>query len=452
MAGPVASNSPTPRWTTRLLWTLYLAGHLRGQAHFAFRRLTAVRRIQARRVRRMISFAYSHVPYYRDTMQRIGLKPENVRTADDLARLPIIERDQLQRDPEYFVSRAQPLDSYLRVRSGGSTGAPRTIYWDLGGIFQNAAHAERERSIVARLVGRFTHYRESVITTGFSSDEAIQQLYRRHAFLPSVVGLQHQYLSLLDPPERNVALLNAFRPDVIRTYGSYLGQLFTHLQATGAPFHCPKVVFYDADELAAPARRLISEDFGVSILSAYQAVEAFKIAFECEHHRGLHLNLDAYPVRIVGRSGETLPPGESGEVIVSNLVNRGTILLNYRLGDVASLLPDRCPCGRTLPLLSFIEGRTDDWIRLPSGQVIHPQSVRTIFTNEGQVREYRVVHSGNRFDIVVVAAPTCDRERLHARIAAGFAERFGPVAEVRVTFVDAIPRGPSGKLRPVESR
>ena len=97
MAGPVASNSPTPRWTTRLLWTLYLAGHLRGQAHFAFRRLTAVRRIQARRVRRMISFAYSHVPYYRDTMQRIGLKPENVRTADDLARLPIIELHEVGR-------------------------------------------------------------------------------------------------------------------------------------------------------------------------------------------------------------------------------------------------------------------------------------------------------------------------------------------------------------------
>ena len=182
---------------------------------------------------------------------------------------------------------------------------------------------------------------------------------------------------------------------------------------SGIELHWPRVAVYHSDALAAPARRLIEEHFGIEVLTFYSAVEAATIGFECERHMGLHLNCDLNPVRIVGDDGEELPDGESGEVVVSNLVNRATVLLNYRLGDVAAKLPGPCPCGRSLPLLSFLEGRVGDWIRARDGEAVHPQAVRTLFTEEEHVWRYQVVQrSLSHFAIALVTAPECDRPRL----------------------------------------
>ena len=432
------------------MWTVYLAHHWRGQSRLPFRHPAAIERAQSRRVRRMVSHAFRTVPYYRETMTRLSLLPHNFKRAGDLSRLPVIEREQLQRDSAYYQSDAHRIGEDLESRSGGSTGAPRGVRWDTAAIFQNAAHAERERSIVAQSVGRFVNYRESVIASPFGTEGEIQELYRNRAILPSRARVQYQHLSLLDSPEKNIALLNEFRPDVIRSYGSYLDRLFCHVHATGADFHRPKVVFYDADELPVRARRLIADEFGICILSAYQAVEAFKIGFECDRHSGIHLNVDLYPVRIVDANLDEARPGESGEVLVSNLVNRATVLLNYRLGDVAHMLPAGCTCGRTLPLMSFIEGRTDDWVMLSSGEAIHPQSIRTLFTSEKEISQYQVVQRRPDHFTVAVAG-VAENSDLVDRIGVRFRERFGEAVSVDVSFVVSIEPSVGGKIRPVIS-
>jgi phenylacetate-CoA ligase len=434
----------------RVMWTMYLARHWRGQSRFPYRPAAAIERAQSRRVREMVSHAFRTVPYYRETIKRLSLVPHEFRSARDLSRLPLIEPDQLQRDPEYFQSDSHRMGEDLESRSGGSTGAPRGVKWDTAAIFQNAAHAERERSIIAKAVGRFVQYRESVIASQYGTEREIQDLYAKRAVLPSRSRVQYQHLSLLDSPEKNVALLNEFKPDVIRSYGSYLDRLFTHVHGTGAEFHKPKVVFYDADELPERARKLIADDFGVCILSAYQAVEAFKIGFECEQHSGIHLNSDLYPVRLVDDDVNEVAEGESGEVVLSNLVNRATVLLNYRLGDVAHMLPTGCACGRTLPLMSFIEGRTDDWLTLLSGDAVHPQSIRTLFTNEKEVSQYQVIQ--RRLDHFTVAiAGIAENAILAERIVGRFKTRFGQQVSVDVSFVASIEPSVGGKIRPVIS-
>ena len=434
----------------RLRWTVYLAWHWRGQSRFPFRLESVIESAANRRVRRMIRYAYETVPYYREMMDRVKLRPGDIRNTADLARLPVIERIQLQQDPDYFRSTAIPHDQSLMTRSGGSTGAARTIWWDTAGMLQNAAHAERERSINAGLVGRFVNYRETVIGSPLFSDLDIQAIYRNNLLLPSRSRVQYQHLSILDSPARNVDLMNEFKPDVIRTYGSYLGRLFSYVHLSGVRFSAPKVVFYDADELLESARRLISGSFGVAVMSAYQAVEAFKIGFECGEHRGFHLNRDLYPVRIVNGDNAEVPHGESGDVLVSNLVNRATVLLNYRLGDIAHMVPGKCPCGRTLPVLSFVEGRTDDWIALPSGELVHPQVIRTILVLEQSVTQYQVVQQDfHRFSVALVGGD--DRTELMSRLRGRFAERFGPETELDVSFVNAIEPTGSGKIRPVRS-
>src|SRR4029453_5918980 len=109
-------------------------------------------------------------------------------------------------------------------------------------------------------------------------------------------------------------------------------------------FHRPQAITYSSDGMSNTTRRFIKETLGVPIVSTYEAIEAFKIGFECLHGRGLHLKITLYPVRIVNARGESLPDGESGDVVVSNLVNRATVLLNYRLGDLSRLLAESCPC------------------------------------------------------------------------------------------------------------
>ena len=140
-------------------------------------------------------------------------------------------------------------------------------------------------------------------------------------------------------------------------------------------------------------------------------------------------------------------------MLISNLVNHGTVLLNYRIGDLASYRPEACACGRSLPLLSFLEGRSDDWLRSAAGERVHPQAVRKPISEIGGVMRYQVVqHERTRVDVAVVAAPNADRDAVRARVAQVIDERIGAGTDVRVDFVDDLPRSPSGKVRVVLSR
>ncbi len=437
---------------TRLLWDAYLAYYMMGQPSLPFKPLEMIKHLQSRRVRTMVRHAYRTVPYYRETMDRLGLKVEDFQNAEDLAKLPLIEPSQLQRHPEYFTSTAQPIHHYLHLRTAGSTGDPRSVYHTPGAIFQNAAHGERERCMITPLTGRRFGYRETVIISPNCTAHKLQTFSQSRALFPARMRIQRQFISLMDGTEKNVALMNQFKPDVIQSYGSYLGILFSYLAETGETFHRPKAITFSSDGLADSIRRLIQERFAVPVFSIYQANEALKIGFECENHSGLHLNVDLYPVRIIDASGRDLAIGETGEVVISNLVNPGTVLLNYRLGDLAAFLPGKCLCGRSLPMLSFPPGRCDDQILLPSGRTMHPQAIRTIFVPEELVWQYQVRQdSRTHFEIKVVASAAADRRKLKERIAAKFAERFGSEVSADISFADAIERTASGKFRPIIS-
>jgi phenylacetate-CoA ligase len=435
----------------RLKWSAYLAFQMVNQPRIPFLPFETIKRIQARRVRAMVAHAYRTVPYYRETLDRLGLGIDDFRSAEDLARLPVIEPRQLQTDPEYFVSKASALSSYVRLRTGGSSGAPRPVFHSKYGILQNAGHGERERSLIASILGRRLGYRETLLISQNSTYQKTQALSKASTIVPSRFAITRQYLSVMDPPEMNVRLLNEFKPEIIETYGSYLSMLFSYLAETGAQFHRPRVLRYSSDSLAENTRRLITERFGIPVFSAYQANEALKIGFECERHTGYHLNIDLYPLRIADAEGRTLPDGETGEVIISNTVNSATVLLNYRLGDLAAIMPGACPCGRALPMLTFPSGRSDDLLELPSGEAVHPLIVRMIFAEE-EVWQYQVIQtSRTSFTVKVIPGRSADLAALRARILTRFAERFGPQVAVDLSFVDHIDRARGGKVRPIIS-
>jgi phenylacetate-CoA ligase len=368
----------------------------------------------------------------------------------------LIEPGQLQSEVDRFVSTAQPRERYSLLLTGGSSGDPRPVYHDRAEILQNAVHGERERCQVAQLVGRRFGYRETILISRNSTAQKLQGFTQSQAFLPRRLAIQRQYLSLLDSPQRNIPLINEFEPDVIHTYGSYLEMIFVYLLRAGPvaqkDFHRPKVVTYSSDGLSTRMRKVIEEQFGIPVLTTYQASEALKIGFDCSEHQGIHLNIDLYPVRVVDAGGHDMPRRQTGEVVISNLVNKATVLLNYRLGDLAAMLPDQCPCGRTLPLLSYPPGRQDDLILLPSGETIHPQVVRTMFTVEREVLGYQIVQKSDmRFDVRIITVPGADLPPLKTRVESRFGQEFGLGVQAEVHFVDSIDRTVGGKFRPVIS-
>ena len=330
--------STAPIWT-RAYWSAYLLWHLRQQAPVPYLPLDELAARRDRRVRAMVAYAYRWAPHYRETMQRLGLTPDDFRCADDLRRLPPIEVRALQREPERFRSSQFREQDLLRVGSGGSTGETHYVWHDTAALFQSAAHSQRDLVIATALIGRSRNYRHVSLGSPRSTAVEVRHFTRQKAIYPSREPVQRLTLSLADPPEVNLPRMNDFRPDFITGYGSYFGRLCSYVRDSGAPFHRPKVIVYSSEGVPEAARRIITTEFGIPLFGLYQAIEAFKMGFECEAHRGYHINMDNYVLRVVNDEGEDVAPGETGEVLVSNLVNRGTVLLNMRLGDMARWLP-----------------------------------------------------------------------------------------------------------------
>ncbi|MBI5563602.1 MAG: phenylacetate--CoA ligase family protein [Chloroflexi bacterium] len=436
----------------RWWWSVFLAAQLRGQSAFPFKPLAVLERERDRRARAMVAYAYRYVPYYHDTLERLKLRPADFRGAADLAQLPVIEREQLQHTPDYFVSRQRPISHYLKLRTGGSTGAPRTVYWDTRGLFLARVVYERERALLAKLTDRPHGYRHVSIGSPLSSGLEIQHFMHAHSLTPGRLVIQRHHLSLFDSPEKNWALIQQLRPAVVQCYGSYLDLLCAYVQRQGEVRHRPRAIVYSSDGLSPATRRWIETDFGVPVFSSYQAIEALRLGFECDQHTGLHQYADVCPVRIVDAAGRDQPIGVSGDVIVSNLINHGTVLLNYRLGDIAAVQPGQCACGRTLPLLSLPQGRSDDWLQLSGGQLLHPQAIRIIFTGEMQVWQYQVVQQSlTHFKVAIVAAADIDQTALLARLTEKFTRTCGADLTLDFTFVDSVPRTAQGKVRPILS-
>lgn len=444
---PTASGSPGLLGRTRR--SAYVGGRALVEARVPYLPAAALERLQARRVRAIVAHAHRWVPHYRETLDELGIAPEDVRTAADLAALPLVERDAYRGAPERFLARDRPPEAHRQMSSSGSSGAPVRVHQDWATRVVGLARAQRRWSIVQRAVGRRGVRHSAIVTPGSTIAELLAANRAGRLALRGRGGAVQQ-LSMADPPAINLPELNRFRPDAIGSYGSYVEALVLHVRATGAPFHRPRAFVYGSDGISEGMRRHIREELGILLLGAYQAVEAPGMAFECEQGTGMHVNTDAVALRIVDAEGRDVAPGEYGQVVVSNLVNRATVLLNYRVGDVAALLPEPCPCGRRLPLMSYVEGRADDWVLRADGTRVHPQVVCTAFRGEPAIWQWQVVQRGPAdLRVALVVPDAAQRHSLADRLGERLRERLG--SGVEVAFVDEIAPLPTGKRRAVVS-
>jgi phenylacetate-CoA ligase len=436
---------PSPR---HLVGNAVVFATLPGQRAFVRAPRARIEAARDRNVRRMVRFAAAHVPHYRDLFPREHIDPREIRTAADLVRLPVLAKDEVRRAPMRFVPDTWHGRMALPFYTSGSTGERTLIHHDRRSLFENIAYSEREREVTAGFVGQPLGYREAVLRYPGATGDKVRSFYAQWTWLPGRPN--RRPLSVLRSVEENAASLAEFQPHLVSCYGSYLEALHRAALAGRIPFYTPRVLVYTAEPVLPAVRAEIERAYGVPVVSAYNAVEAFKMAFHCERRDGFHVHEDLCHLRILDAAGADAAPGVEGDVVISNLVNRGTVRLNYRLGDRAALADEACACGRTLGRLREIDGRAEDLLALPNGRLVHPRGVWAIVKTRLEVRQYQLVQVAPAE--VVMHLVTADDASFHAvegEVAHELGVLLGPDVAVRVVRSAAVPRTAAGKVRMV---
>ena len=395
-------------------------------------------------MRQLVRYAGARVPYYIDLFAKHGIDPGSIRSAEHLSRIPLLDKEALRQNPERFVANGNAT-GLVPLETSGSTGSPLTIYHDLTSIAANMARTEPEKEVFRAVFGTRRKRQMSISYRG-SAARAVQKAYAKHVALRP--GRSTRFVEIDTPLDRIVSEINDYRPDLISTYGSFLELLFRYVAARGIEMHRPRAVLYGADMLTPSGRELIERDLGITILSMYSAVEAFRLGFTCGHGSAFHLRSDLCHLRTLDETGADVGTGTAGEVVLTNLVNRGSILINYRMGDMGILSERLCPCGRTLPLLESLEGRVEDIILLGGGRHVHPRKVwQALKPTPGLIRYQLIQDQTNRFRLKLV---TVDDQAYPGTAAAAIASLRTLLGDAEITPEHCSEiRTSTGKFRPV---
>jgi phenylacetate-CoA ligase len=265
---------------------------------------------------------------------------------------------------------------------------------------------------------------------------------------------------LLPAFEMNEAKLNGFvaeirrrRPRMLFGYPSALSHIARHAERRGQAMNDLgiRVAFVTSERLYDDQRAVIERVFGCRVANGYGARDAGFIAHECPQG-GMHITAEDIVLELLDASGKPVPPGDPGEIVITHLATRDFPFIRYRTGDVAVLDERRCACGRGLPMLKEIQGRTTDFVVAADGTVMHGLALIYILRDMPQVNAFRIVQESLQRTVVQVVPGSGFDEVAVTTIARGFRQRLGAGVQVDVERVEAIAPEKSGKFRYVVSR
>ena len=422
-----------------------LARRERGMPYWSTERIA---RGQARLLRSIVAHAYASVPYYSQTMRELRLEPRDIRSANDLSALPLLDSRTVRADERQFLSSRVPPEHRRAIESSGSHGGHRGIvWWDARSLLHKLAYLERDRVVMGRLIGRAIGHRQLYLLPQDAQIFRLRKWWSEWTLAPRRLATR-----LIEPAETAYEAIRdrirAERPDVVYSYGSFGEHFARWLAAHDERLDMVRVWCYGGDGMSVPARALLEDRTGAMVYSTYQASETGRLGFECERRSGWHLNVDLCAVRLVDADGVTVPAGSDGEVVISNLHNRATVLLNYRLGDRAVLAEAPCECGRSLPVLRALLGRRTEVVQLAdgreiSGLVLEAQCMHAF---HGTLRSQLVPEGPGHVRWRAVLAPGVDADALARRVQDAIRESFGETLTATIEPVADIPLTAQGKL------
>jgi len=346
-----------------------------------------IEQLQLERLQAIVNRIWERVPFYRRRFEELGFMPEHLRSLDDLRLLPFTLKEDLRRGYPYDLF-AVPLREVVRVHaSSGTTGPPTVV-----GYTKNDVRHWRE--LVARVLS----------AGGITKDDVIQISFS-YGLLTTAFGL-HQGAEEIGASvipvsagavERQIEIMQDFRTTALAGTPSHALQIAEALEEARVPRSSLHLRWgmLGSEPWTEEVRAKIESRLGISATDNYGISEVMGpgVSGECEEQKdGLHINEDHFLCEIVDPgSGEVLPPGETGELTITTLTKEALPILRYRTGDLTSLNPRPCPCGRTLARMARLFRRTDDMI-IVGGVKVFPSQIEAVLAEiEGVEPQYEVI-------------------------------------------------------------
>jgi phenylacetate-CoA ligase len=351
------------------------------QPKFELMKRKELRELQLKRLKKTANSVYRNVPFYSKKFKDAGLKPSDIKTLDDMSKLPFTKKNDL-RDTYPFGLFAVPMNKVSRIHASSGTSGKSTvvgytandlkIWADLmarcffmagirqGDVFQNAANY-------------------GLFTGGLGIHAGAERL--GCTVVPSGTGSTQKQIEMIK--DFGVTAMHA-----TPSYALYIAE--TARKMGIEPGTLPlRIGVFGAEPWSVNTRKELEKSFGIKAYDSYGLSEMMGpgVAFECTEQNGLHIWEDAFIVEILDKNGEQCSPGEKGELTLTTLCKEALPLLRYRTGDITMLMEDECGCGRTACRITKFYGRSDDMLVI-RGLNVFPSQIEHILMAMPEVGEY----------------------------------------------------------------
>jgi len=405
--------------------------------------LKDLQEFRAEKVREIVSYAYENTNYYRQLLDDNGISLSDIKTLDDLAKIPPLTKTHIQNNRQALLSREFTKAELIKDASGGSTGEPTVFYKNLE--YQQLRAADQLRhdrwsgwnigDRFALIWGAQRDLKASQSIREFIISRYIARIWELDAFDMNRATM-----------DKYVETLQKIQPKMVLGYANAL-VAFSEYLIKYHPDHGikPKGIISSAETLTESKRKIIETAFKCKVLNRYGSREVGLIASECSEQSGLHINADNIHVEIV-KDGKSVPLGESGDILVTDFSNKAMPLIRYKLGDVGRLSVDSCRCARTLPLLQSVEGRWGDFFVAADGSLVHGEYFTHLFYGEADVKKFQMVQESLEKVRLKIVSFNEDLNAPYLKsIVDKTVEMLGEQCSVSVVFVPEIPPTASGK-------
>ena len=343
-----------------------------------------MKKLQSERLVISVKHAYENVVPYRKKMDEKGIKPEDIKSIDDLHKLPFVTKEDLRDSyPQGF--RAVPLDECVRIHSTSGTTGRRVV------AFYNQHDIDLWDECCAR----------AIVAAGGSSDDVIHVSYGYGLFTggAGLDGGSHKLGALTLPmssgsTDRQIQFMTDLESTILCCTPSYAAFLAESIEKEGMRDKIKlKAGIFGAEAWSEEMRRDIEKNLGIKAYDIYGLTEISGpgVSFECSDQSGMHVNEDHFIPEIIDPdTGEVLPLGEKGELVFSCITKEAFPLLRYRTRDICVLSREKCSCGRTLIKMAKPMGRSDDMLII-RGVNVFPSQIETVLMNCGYPANYLII-------------------------------------------------------------
>ena len=362
-----------------------------------------LRALQSEKLVRQVRHVYDHVPYYRDLMDKKGVRPEDIHGIEDLSKLPFLTKGDLRETYPYGML-AVPLADCVRIQSTSGTTGKRVI----------AYYTQHDVDLWEECCAR------AITAAGGTKEDVVQVCYGYGLFTggPGLHGGSHKVGSLTLPmssgnTDRQIQFMIDLKATILCCTPSYAAYLGESLKERGykPTDNFLKAGIFGAEPWTEEMRQDIEKSLGIKAYDIYGLTETSGpgVAFECSEQKGMHINEDHFIAEIIDPdTGEVLPDGEKGELVFTSLDKEAFPLLRYRTRDICVLSRKPCSCGRTHVRMTKPMGRSDDMLII-RGVNVFPSQIETVLLNEGYAPNYKIevdrVNNSDTLDVYVELAP-----------------------------------------------